>query len=66
MKVEWKHHSVGLATWEKESEMRAKQPQLFKDPFALYCFFFWEGTWFLLVDNVMTQDLIFGKSEILV
>ncbi|XP_015161872.1 uncharacterized protein [Solanum tuberosum] len=30
VKVQWKHHSVGEATWETESEMRARYPQLFK------------------------------------
>ncbi|XP_069151889.1 uncharacterized protein [Solanum lycopersicum] len=29
MKVQWKHRSVGEATWETQSDMRAKYPQLF-------------------------------------
>ena len=30
MKVQWKHRSVGEATWETESDMRARYPQLFE------------------------------------
>ncbi|XP_015078383.1 uncharacterized protein LOC107022221 [Solanum pennellii] len=29
VKVQWKHRSVGEATWETESDMRAKYPHLF-------------------------------------
>ena len=29
VKVQWKHRSVGEATWETESDMRARYPQLF-------------------------------------
>ena len=31
VKVQWKHRSVGEATWETESDMRARYPQLFED-----------------------------------
>ena len=30
VKVQWKHRSVGEATWETESDMRARHPQLLK------------------------------------
>ena len=30
VKVQWKHRSVGEATWETESDMRARYPQLFE------------------------------------
>ena len=32
VKVQWKHQSVGEATWETESDMRARYPQLFEVP----------------------------------
>ena len=40
MKVQWKHRSVGEATWETESDMRAGYPQLFEVPgiFFLHMF----------------------------
>ena len=30
VKVQWKHRSVREATWETESDMRARYPQLFE------------------------------------
>ncbi|XP_069149747.1 uncharacterized protein [Solanum lycopersicum] len=30
VKVHWKHRTVGEATWETESDMRARYPQLFE------------------------------------
>ncbi|XP_055814137.1 uncharacterized protein LOC129883520 [Solanum dulcamara] len=30
VKVQWKHHSVGEATWKTEADMRARYPQLFE------------------------------------
>ncbi|XP_069149347.1 uncharacterized protein [Solanum lycopersicum] len=30
VKVQWKHRSVGEATWETESDMHARYPQLFE------------------------------------
>ncbi|XP_027768542.1 uncharacterized protein LOC114074766 [Solanum pennellii] len=32
VKVQWKHRSVEEATWETESDMRARYPQLFEAP----------------------------------
>nr|XP_025887986.1 uncharacterized protein LOC112941861 [Solanum lycopersicum] len=32
VKVQWKHRSAGEATWETESDMRARYPQLFEAP----------------------------------
>ncbi|XP_069142954.1 uncharacterized protein [Solanum lycopersicum] len=37
VKVQWKHRSVGEATWETETDMQARYPQLFK---ALGTFFY--------------------------
>ena len=28
--VQWKHRSMGEATWETESDMRARYPQLYE------------------------------------
>ena len=30
VKVKWKHQLVGEATWETESDMRARYPQIFE------------------------------------
>jgi hypothetical protein len=32
VKVLWKHHSQGEATWETETRMRQKYPELFQSP----------------------------------
>ena len=37
VKVQWKHRSVGEATWEIQSDMRARYPQIFE---ALGTFFY--------------------------
>ena len=29
VKIQWKHHDEGEASWELESEMREKDPELF-------------------------------------
>ena len=31
VKMLWKHHSQGEATWETEERMRQKYPELFQD-----------------------------------
>ena len=36
VKVQWKHRSVGEATWETESNMRSRYPQLFEAPGTLF------------------------------
>ncbi|XP_069149950.1 uncharacterized protein [Solanum lycopersicum] len=40
MKVKWKNRSVGEATWETESDMRARYPQLFKASCTFFYFMF--------------------------
>ena len=40
VKVQWKHRSVGDATWETESDMRARYPQLFEASGTLFYFMF--------------------------
>ena len=30
VKVQWKHHQMEEATWEKESNMRSKYPHIFE------------------------------------
>ena len=40
VKVTWKHRLVGEATWENESDMRARYPQLFEASGSyFYCMF---------------------------
>ena len=36
VKVQWKHRSAGEATWETQSDMRARYPQLFEAPGTLF------------------------------
>ena len=40
MKVQWKHRSVREATWETESDMRARYPQLFEASGTFFYFMF--------------------------
>ena len=40
VKVQWKHRSVGEATWETESDMRARYPQLFEASGTFFYFIF--------------------------
>ncbi|XP_015057766.1 uncharacterized protein LOC107004065 isoform X2 [Solanum pennellii] len=40
VKVQWKHRSVGEATWETESDMRARYPQLFEASGTFFYFMF--------------------------
>ena len=40
VKVQWKHRSVGEATWETESDMRARYTQLFEASGTLFYFMF--------------------------
>ena len=40
VKVQWKHRSAGQATWETESNMRARYPQLFEASGTLFYFMF--------------------------
>ncbi|XP_069143491.1 uncharacterized protein [Solanum lycopersicum] len=42
VKVQWKHRSLGEATWETESDMRARYPQHFEDSGTSYYFMFEE------------------------
>ena len=35
VKIQWGHHNEGDATWELESEMREKFPELFEDQSTL-------------------------------
>jgi len=38
VKVQWKHRPVEEATWETESDMRSRYPQLFERSGAFYSF----------------------------
>ncbi|XP_055827405.1 uncharacterized protein LOC129895689 [Solanum dulcamara] len=40
VKVQWKHRSVGEATWETEADMRARYPQLFEASGTSFYFMF--------------------------
>ena len=40
VKVQRKHQSAGEATWEKESDMRARYPELFEGSGTLFYFMF--------------------------
>ena len=40
VKVQWKHRSVGEATWETRSDMRARYPQLFETSGTFFYFMF--------------------------
>ncbi|XP_055815255.1 uncharacterized protein LOC129885055 [Solanum dulcamara] len=40
VKVQWKHRSVGEATWETEADMRARYPHLFESSGIFLCFMF--------------------------
>ncbi|XP_015160407.1 uncharacterized protein [Solanum tuberosum] len=40
VKVQWKRRSIGEATWETKSDMRAKYPHLFEDLGTFFCLMF--------------------------
>ena len=40
VKVQWKHRSMGEATWETESDIRARYPQLFEASGTFFYFMF--------------------------